>query len=536
MEVRPDSVVRFYSGIPFDSTYVHTLWFNDVTAQNNYFHNGTRHKFEVGNMSYQRVNRGVMRVEIPADDLYDCNYMAFRNTKYSGKWFYAFITMVEYVNDKTASVTYEIDDVQTWLFDVEMKECYVEREHSASDAIGDNILPEPVEVGEYVDSDGETVRPNTVPSGYCVIVLVADEQTGINGGIYNGVYCGADIYAYNSTDTDSLKAFLNDYIQQPDAILSLYMCPAFLLPTIPTGGKRITPLDTAVINNGYAYNCKMTNATDKFGNYLPKNKKLYTYPYNYLRVDNNSGQSLALRYEFFKTLTPNTCPIKVYGTVIPPVKVMARPMDYKGHQGSDITPISNLFGSTAECITLENYPQCAWGVDSYASWLAQNSVPIALNLFTGAASTAISTVAHPITPSSVGRGISHGINTFVDIFKEAYSASIIADQCRGNIASGNVNMAVGTQDFYAWRCHITEDYARMIDHFFTVFGYSCKKVKVPNRNSRPKWNYVKTAQCNLIGSAPSDAIRHLCEIYNNGITFWKNASEVGNYSLNNSPS
>ena len=31
----------------------------------------------------------------------------------------------------------------------------------------------------------------------------------------------------------------------------------------------------------------------------------------------------------------------------------------------------------------------------------------------------------------------------------------------------------------------------------------------------------------------SDDMSKICSIYDNGITWWKNGSEVGNYSLNN---
>ena len=75
----------------------------------------------------------------------------------------------------------------------------------------------------------------------------------------------------------------------------------------------------------------------------------------------------------------------------------------------------------------------------------------------------------------------------------------------------------------------------MADNFFTRYGYATKKLKIPNRSSRPHWNYVKTVNCTITGSIPTDAARNICSIYDNGITFWKHGSEVGNYSLDNSP-
>ena len=83
---------------------------------------------------------------------------------------------------------------------------------------------------------------------------------------------------------------------------------------------------------------------------------------------------------------------------------------------------------------------------------------------------------------------------------------------------------------------ISAEYAKIIDDYFDMFGYAKKKKKIPNTSIRPHWNYVKTNGCVLSGNSPADDVRKICGIYDNGITFWKNASEIGNYSLDNRPS
>lgn len=55
---------------------------------------------------------------------------------------------------------------------------------------------------------------------------------------------------------------------------------------------------------------------DTIDGYKPKNKKLYTYPYNFYHVDNASGSELSLRYEFFENNTPV---VEISGTVTQPV-------------------------------------------------------------------------------------------------------------------------------------------------------------------------------------------------------------------------
>ena len=87
--------------------------------------------------------------------------------------------------------------------------------------------------------------------------------------------------------------------------------------------------------------------------------------------------------------------------------------------------------------------------------------------------------------------------------------------------------------FYKYK--IRREFAEIIDGYFNMFGYATNRVKQPNRNSRPHWNYVKTKGCVLHGGVPADDMAHICAIYDRGITFWKHGSEVGNYSLDNKP-
>ena len=90
-------------------------------------------------------------------------------------------------------------------------------------------------------------------------------------------------------------------------------------------------------------------------------------------------------------------------------------------------------------------------------------------------------------------------------------------------------------DFTFTNMHIRPEFAKILDDYFDRFGYATLRVKKPNINSRPHWNYTKTAGCTIKGSMPADDERRICGIFDNGITFWKNGDEVGNYSLNNAP-
>ena len=77
-----------------------------------------------------------------------------------------------------------------------------------------------------------------------------------------------------------------------------------------------------------------------------------------------------------------------------------------------------------------------------------------------------------------------------------------------------------------------------------MFGYACHKVKIPNTNSRPNWNYVKTVECNIVATSSVDdstglnaaAVDDIKAIYNKGVTIWHSLAAVGHYEYNNQPS
>ena len=175
MLIEPSTNIRLLKNVPLDNTYRHTFYFmanaEGKTSQINTFMSYT--KYNLTNQMYQRVNKGVARVALKAEDIYDCNYMMFQNTNFGNKWFFAFITSVEYVNNTVSEIAFEIDVMQTWYFDYELKECFVEREHSVTDEVGDSLTDEPVELGSIVCS---SILTTDLFNDYMAVVASAIEE------------------------------------------------------------------------------------------------------------------------------------------------------------------------------------------------------------------------------------------------------------------------------------------------------------------------------------------------------------------------
>lgn len=551
MYIAPNTNIRLLQNCPIESGYNHTLWFDSLNSQTTYFIGLT--KYNLSDYSYQRHTDASIKVGIRAENLYNCNYLMFQNETFGSKWFYAFIRDVEYISNDVSLVTYELDYIQSYLFDFSMGQCFVEREHSTTDNVGDNILPEPVMLGEYFFKGYDVLSPQLGQIS-TIIAYVDIENNTSNGKRYDNVFSGVAYKAFNSDDVSGINDFLSEYVQSPDSIVLMFTCPfiALHVDSIPKGG-----IDVPQSSGGWAQTVVLDSivpGTDDLDGYVPKNNKLYTYPYNYLHLDNANGSVLSLRYEFF-----NGSPrIALNTNICPPVKVVARPLNYKG-LGSGIT--ENIYLHT-ETLALENYPMCSWNMDSYKVWLAQNTVPMMVKGATGVITTANSMLGSILgagasvgsaflggsknmagnmlsAGSSVAGGAINAANSMINLvaamYTDSYTASIQADQVRGSVNNGNNNVSGKFQNIYCGRCTITAEYAKVIDNFFSAFGYATKTIKVPNRNSRPQWNYVKTAGCIINGSIPADAERAICDIHDRGITYWKNPANYGNYSLDNSP-
>jgi hypothetical protein len=497
-------MVRILKNVPLDNTYRNTLFFTSTGNQSAYF--SSKSKYTLTNYSYVRPQNAV-KVGINSENLYDCNYIMFQNTAFGNKWFYAFITSVEYINNDASLITYEIDVMQTWHFDYSLNMCFVEREMSLNDTIGDNLVPEGLELGTYVYNDQGFIsefEPNQI-----IVAATFDEtMNDATGGLYGGVYSALkynrfltwqDANAFIETATASVKS---------SGIVSVFMYPlAFFSNSNATDPVTITKSRDKMY-------------TDING-YVPKNKKLFTSPYNFLYVTNNEGVAGNFPYEFFSS---STCEFDVTGVVSCSPEFSLVPKNYKG-----ATKNYN------EQMTLGNYPLCAYAIDSYRAYLAQNANKLNLAAVSAVTQTASGALSFAITKGAVGANeVLGGIKDISNILANNADMDALPPQAHGQ-HSPTVNFVNKIKGFQFYNVQIRAEFAQIIDDYFNVYGYATRRVKIPNRSSRPHWNYVKTINASLTGSVPADDMSRIVSVYDKGVTFWKNGSEVGNYALDNRP-
>lgn len=514
MYITPNTKIYLLRGVPLDSLNINTLsWekYGSITSQKlaqfNYFL--SKKVVGIEDSQFQRVDNKTLKFRGNVTSLYNCNYMMFNNASFENKWFYAFIDSVKYINNDTVEVTYSIDYIQTWYFEYSYQECFIERTHTKIDTIGSNIQPETISTGEYVYNG---YRQITELSEMCVIVAIVDKDALAYGGaLYDGIYGGAALYVFiiDNTINEKIKKILDNYKEKPDAVLSIYVCPRSIIGNFTDGGLLPTRRKANKIN----VKEKPITTDDTLDGYKPKNNKLYTYPFNFYHVDNASGSELNLPYEFFKNLTPE---FEISGTITQPVSCVLRPFNYKNASITDNT----------QSLSLTNYPICSWQSDAYEAWIAQNSIPMLTSNLNSMGMSMLLPIAPEIT-------MAMGITKVISHLASTYQASIKADLCKGNISNCSVNVSNEKQQFYGGRCCVRNEQAKVIDNFFSRYGYAINKVEKPSRYNRQKFTYIKTVDCAINGSIPQNHKKEIEKIHDNGITFFVSSSDIGNYTLEN---
>lgn len=534
MWIEPNGVVKILKDVPLADDYNNTIYFANRTAQYNYFNSKTKYTYD--RITYQRVKRNYMRVEINAENLYDCNYLMFQNSSFGNRWFYAFITKVEYIANMVSSIEYEIDIMQTWFYDCTLKECFIDREHSVYDNIYSNLIEEQLELGPYHNSEYFFPSDNkgvplfnsmSIVFG-CTFVEKGGSfvEYGVNnsGGIVSALnYKLFDLTQQGIIDCNTwLDRVTRD--QKSDGIVTAYLMPTFFAQEL--SGTTFTEATSTEWSGTHDY--------EKIGSYTPKNKKLLSYPFKFMHVTDFHGQDGEYRYEFFGG-NLGRYGFRFTMGMTPEPSMLIVPLNYMGNS-------SNY----NEFFVVKCFPHVGYDIDGFKMWLAQNWGTLltqGVSILTQTASLGMSAGGELASQSNLSGqtgNVSRVSGTASPLISSFGMMMQIAQHTKmpsyaKNNPTADAQWVGGLRGFALCDMHITVNYAKRIDDFFDMFGYKTNEVKVPNINSRPHWNYIKTADCNIVGSIPADDLKGIINIFNRGITFWKNGNEVGDYSLDNRP-
>lgn len=553
MNITPDTNIRLLK-CPIKLDNKNQITFPNLTAQTNYFLSLPYEQVE-GSM-YQRKDSSIY---FPAiyDDLIEFTYVMYQNENYSNKWFYAFITGMEYLNDNTTRISILTDPFQTWQFDITYKQSFVEREMIAvsNDVPGANLVPENLETGEFKVAG--TANVTGLSPVYVWAYSDPKIKLGRSGteyplsshsnvhyvnGIFTSVYF---IVATTQQGYAEVATSMELYGDQSAKIVA-----HFSVPSLAVNSGNAVDFTSGAISGIYLLANKasaeiktLISTPASLDGYTPKNAKLRTYPYMYVGFNPPNGTSKIYRYEDFSNGTPS---FKFISEVNPNPTVYMIPQNYRGQSGD----------SLSDSATLNGYPQIASKVEVYNSWLAENSGIISVQqnqaytntMYDIAGGTAglVSNIVGSATSGNFG-GLADVASSALNMYKTAanydyYIQMVNAQKEKQAMLPDNVSLGGSNATLLGYdlmdnniftRYNIKYQFAKRIDDYFSMFGYQTNELKVPNINNRPNWNYVKTQGINLIGNIPNEDLEIIKTLFNSGITLWHNPSTFLDYSQNN---
>lgn len=461
-------------------------WFQSRSEQKSYFESRKISSAVVTPIK----DMNVIALDVDINTMRDVPYLSFGED--GGKEIYAFVDDCQYTNERRTLVYYTIDEWQTYMFNIVWNPMMVERENVIDDEIGNHLEDENLSIKDML-TVSEVGSGFFNPADYHIIIGYGETPEGknvlqkITCNIFNGVEykdCGK-----GNDGVQEARVFLNRMVEKGkiDSIVGIYMCPEKLF-------------NDSAIPKQLKFN--LPARPSSFGGYVPKNNKLFTYPYVDCLVSNGNGQTLELKYEFLENLEM----IIEFSFGIS-MEAEAFPNNYMGETNNDLYKL-----------TINNFPMCAYIVDSYKAWVAQNQgqfrYNIASSLVSGFGTGALATGS--LLGGAAGALVS-GANTVNGILSQNARMERVPDTARG-VTSGDAGFANGRADFRARSRTITRQEAMIFDDYLTRYGYRVMRYKVPNLTTHSMFNFVKAIDPNITGNIPSKYLNKIIDRVSAGVT------------------
>lgn len=360
MAITPDTNLKLLK-CPLTLSNKNQLTFANKTAQFEFFN--SLPSLEIEECSYQRKD-DIIKYPGHIDTIIEYNYVMYQNSNYDDKWFYAYIENMEYDNDGLTNITIKTDVFQTWQFDIDFKDSFVEREHVNSDLIGEHLVEENLDVGVPVCV---ATQEDASLSEYGYVAIMSDYNPETNKQfsgitIRNKTIFGHEIYLVSLNPISNLINLLAFIFKANEEAHIEDVHDIFVIPS-----SLVLPSDIEQVNFNWGNNTqtasvyKFSNFSDNvnefvtnvsfqntFSGYTPKNNKCFIYPYNYLTISNNSGNINTYRYEFFGDLgVTGNATFKTELAFSQGVSGRIVPTNYKGMPTAD-----------DEAIPLAKFPTC----------------------------------------------------------------------------------------------------------------------------------------------------------------------------------
>lgn len=564
--VVPSGTIQLMRGVRLDNRYAHTIYFENETDQNTWFTSKVAYTFN--NQYYTRHNANTVRLKAACDNIANCTYMRFQNRS-GGKWYYAFINYVNYINENVTEIIFEIDVMQTWFFQTghNIRPCYVDREHVSADTFGIYHAPDTPRTEEYVYKFIQDTANNDYPNGLfhkMAIIYATTEEPDPAYAYNNNAFTGCRYHILDDETTLSDPNLADDYIalietslggswdknvQSADMVDFFTFPYAFCHPQIEDNIHMVT------------FN-QPSNFTYSDGTtYTPKNKKLLASPYSFLYATDWKGENAMYLWENFRSQSGIQFTLR--GNYMGGGSIVVYPNYYSG-----------MDSAMDAGFLINNFPKRSFNYDAYQAWIAgggltrlnnkseivglqgiariaestgdffgvvkqgaNTTLAVEAAMATGGIATPLAVREAAAVTQELAYSAAKGVNRYAEQKEAQYNLTYEFNDAKyaPNILTGQDSPDIMTShrllDVYFFNFFPRKDEAIRIDDFFSTYGYSVKEVKTPTITGRKHWNFLKTKGCVVSGNMPSTSRQAIEDIIDSGIFFWKDGDEIGNFRV-----
>ena len=306
--------------------------------------------------------------------------------------------------------------------------------------------------------------------------------------------------------------------------------------------------------------------------YVPKNNKLFTYPFSKMVVSTAIAQQ-EYALEFFGSVeglgkgSSTNVTFEEVSAWEPSSEPFIYPLNYNGmnEDGQEFSvslppwpTVTWVYQTFANMYTggygLHVATNIANAEESYATGNSNAVWSMLSAVGSGAVSGAMAGSAIPgvgtaagavaglaMSAASAGTGFMNTLasnnlaleNQYRNAYADLKKASLSPNTVRGSISSSTQALNSGMYQTWFRVYRPRAEIAKAIDDFFSIYGYRVGEVKIPNIVGRRSWNYVKTNGASVVGKVPPDVLAQINRLFDRGLTFW-HVNDVGNYALDNS--
>lgn len=517
------TIVNLYKETRLDRGYKHCI--SDI----DYFSYNTTLVSTTNQLSYQRLNSGRCRVPVSAlstTPYNEIDYIKIENPQTGSSTpstIYGFVDSIEYISDNAFEIRYTVDVMTTYVATgyVSFGNTLVLRRNvnTNEDTIGGNILPEPVDIGNLIDtvvsrsywaSTGSfalftSFDADNPDSTDLVYQNVSAFEINNAGQVFSvSVPMGMHVYRRNAA---GMITFFNTY---KNKMISGELFGLYYLPEQAYQTTLLVPVPTTI------------------DGYTPKHNKLFTYPYCFAKIVSPTGIEQDFPFEYFSSLNNNSAEFVVYTGNMPLDGIFCIPKNYMGLGIASLTRQMRISNFPMLPLQGSNLNQTLQEISAQTPSYVANVLNHGVSGFIGGTGM-LSNTEKSFASAELG-AISAGVSTAQTALSQACDgwsainrASIIPRSLINSFGGSSISQALsGGMEYYAVRSTVRREVAIAIDSFFAMYGYSINRIEaITLSNDMFNHHYIKTNECIVKGSANQHAKQMISEIMDRGVHFWR---------------